>query len=474
MKFADYKLGYADAARELLLEPDIFKDAFYDPFNNVDKLLNSWKFMLVGRKGVGKSAYCSKIQYIAKKQGIINAFVVQLDDFEYATFSKASCDSMVEGTKKYLDAWNFLILLQVYKILYGVITEVPEFTEMIELLEKIGFSVKTTFKSNVVSISKLKVGGNVGVFDAECEMEIGQKPLSFTERLGWITNRMISVLEKTYINTRLYLLIDGVDDLLRLKKNQVEILSSLIRSVNKLNTIFVEKKINIKNIIFLREDILAKASDPDINKIKRDGSIPLSWSSDTDDLKKIANLRLGLSSDNTVDNLFAGSYDSKQPWDAILEHTLYKPRDILEFLRTCQTLYPNEEKLTVSQIRKALKKYSSDYFIEEMKNELSGYVSDEIIAIVPTIFQKIGSNRFTTSSIVDAVKPSFGKNRTVETDVRQLLLVLFEAGYIGQLVKTNRNTDSVVFKYRNPTASIDYSQSFLIHRGIQKGLGVII
>ncbi len=61
-----------------------------------------------------------------------------------------------------------------------------------------------------------------------------------------------------------------------------------------------------------------------------------------------------------------------------------------------------------------------------------------------------------------------------EADLRQLLLALFESGYMGQLVKGNRGRESVVFKYRNPSAIIDYSQRFLIHKGIQRGLGVII
>ena len=52
--------------------------------------------------------------------------------------------------------------------------------------------------------------------------------------------------------------------------------------------------------------------------------------------------------------------------------------------------------------------------------------------------------------------------------------MLFESGYIGHLVNGNNGKQSVVFKYRNPSAAIDYGQKMLIHRGIQKGLGVIL
>ena len=52
MLLSEYKFGYADATKELMIEPEIFEKAFYDPHNILDKLMNSWKYMLVGRKGI--------------------------------------------------------------------------------------------------------------------------------------------------------------------------------------------------------------------------------------------------------------------------------------------------------------------------------------------------------------------------------------------------------------------------------------
>ena len=50
MLLKEYKFGYADATKELIIEPEIFEKAFYDSHNILDKLMNSWKYMLVGRK----------------------------------------------------------------------------------------------------------------------------------------------------------------------------------------------------------------------------------------------------------------------------------------------------------------------------------------------------------------------------------------------------------------------------------------
>ena len=62
MYLKDYHFGYADSAKELLLQPEIFEKAFYDPHGILDELLHSWRYMLIGRKGVGKSAFSSKIK----------------------------------------------------------------------------------------------------------------------------------------------------------------------------------------------------------------------------------------------------------------------------------------------------------------------------------------------------------------------------------------------------------------------------
>lgn len=479
MLLSEYKFGYADATKELMIEPEIFEKAFYDPHNILDKLMNSWKYMLVGRKGVGKSAYSSKIQYISEHKQECYAHTIQLNDFEYTTFGKASADDDLVGTKKYLDAWNFVILLNIYKIIYQdlSVTEVVEFNKTVELLGKMGFPITNTFKTTVTSVSRLKLGATVGVFDAAYENEFGFKPISFSDRVGAVVEKMQNTLTSVYLPQKLFVLIDGVDDILRIKKNQLDILSSLIRSIDMLNQNLFQNKVNIKLLLFIREDIISQITDPDLNKIKRDGSIKLSWVDNTDDLKQIAELRFKLTGKSENDNwnrIFPNELQGKKSWDALLEHTLYKPRDILQFLCVCQELYPDNDKLTFSEMKSAIKKYSSDYFIEEMKNELSGYIDDILINSLPSTFQRLGSSSFTFEKFMQVINEQSNSKTYSEQDVRQLVLVLFESGYVGQLINGNFGKTSVVFKYRNPSAMIDYNEKMIIHRGIQKGLSIIL
>lgn len=479
MLLKDYKFGYADATKELMIEPEIFERAFYDPHDILNKLMDTWKYMLVGRKGVGKSAYSSKIQYISEHKNICYAYTIQLNDFEYSTFGKASGDGDLVGTKKYLDAWNFAILLNIFKILYHNlgITEVKELNETISLLSRMGFHVTDTFKATVTSISRLKLGTTVGIFDAAYENEFGVKPISFADRIGALVEKMQKTLASVFLEKKLFVLIDGVDDILRIKKKQLDILSSLIRSIDMLNQNMYQNKVNIKLLLFIREDIINQITDPDLNKIKRDGSIRLSWVDNTDDLRQIAELRFKLTSKDSEDNwnkIFPNELHGKSSWESLLEHTLYKPRDILQFLCICQELYPDREKLTFSEMKNAVKKYSAEYFIEEMKNELSGYIDDVLINTLPSTFQRLGSSSFSFEKFLQVINEQSNFKHYSEQDIRQLALVLFESGYLGQLINGNMGKQSVVFKYRNPSAIIDYNQNMIIHRGIQKGLSIIL
>lgn len=482
MKFEDYQFGFADAAKEYTIFPEIFEKAFYDPRCIIDKLMNKWAFMLVGRKGVGKSAFSSKIQSLSEENENLFSAQMMLNDFEFTTFSKTKVDSSnVTGTQKYKNSWEFILLMSIYKIICNdlEIKEVDRFNAMINLLEKIGFPLELNYKRSIATLSKLKVGTNLGIFDAGIEQEFGVRPNSYLERISLINENMIDVLSSIHFNDKKIIVsIDGVDDILRFKKDQLDILSSLIRSVDYLNEKFLKAKLPIKIIIFIREDIVSSVTDPDINKIKRDGSISLSWANRLDDLKSIVKLRFLLSGlaeekiDMHWEGLFPRKIRGKDSWAYVLEHTLYKPRDVLQFLKCCQENYPDKEILGHSEMQNVLKIYSKDYFIEEMKNEITGFVDDSLINILPSVFRKMGQRDFTINELQRTINEQSLNSSYTEGDIKYLLQLLFEAGYMGQKVKGLNNKESIIFKYRNTTANIDFSQRFITHKGLHIGLGI--
>lgn len=483
MKFKEFEFGYADAEKEYTRTPEIFQKAFYDSRGIVDKLIDGYQCILIGRKGVGKSAYSAKIQTIANSENEkdLYAFPLQLNDFEFSTFSKTNVGDEVTGTNKYKASWDFILLSMIYKILHTNlgITEVDSFSNMLSLLEILGFPSNVGYKKDVLRLSKIKMGTDVLKFDVEFEKAFGEKPSTYLERISTLNDKMLDVLADIWLDKqKIIILIDGMDDILRFKKNKVEILSSLVRSIDYLNNKFIGMKIPVKAILFIREDIMNTIVDPDMNKIKRDGAIYLGWQNRLDDLREIVKLRFLLSGvpteevDSCWGKMFPKFIKGKESWNYVLDHTLAKPRDVLQFLKCCQDVYPDKEGLSYSEVNAVLKEYSKEYFIEEMKNEITGFVNDSLVVELPAIFQKIGEKKFTYREFSELVNnQSAGKLE--DNDIKYLLLLLFDAGYIGQLYNNGRNKKmSVIFKYRNTSAKIDYGQMFITHQGLHSGLGI--
>lgn len=489
MLLSEYQFGKANAETEFLLTPIIFEKAFFDSRNIVEKLLNDYPFMLIGRKGVGKSAFSAKIASIAKSDDSLLAEQINLNDFEFGMFAKTNTTEGVEGTRKYKKSWDFVLLLSVYKVLRRslAIKEVKEVNDTIKFLESIGFKVDQDLRKNISFLTKLKMGFDAKFINCQIENEFKEAPLDYLEQLTIIIENMLESLKGIYLNEgKVTLLIDGLDDILRFNKDQVEILSSLIRSSEYLNKIFIKNNIPIKIILFIREDILSMITDPDFNKITRDGGIFLNWYNRVDDLKSIVNLRFqlsGITESEAKDwwyNIFPNRISRKNSWNYVLDHTLGKPRDILQFMITCINLFPTKEKLNHSEVKICLKDYSSNYFLDEMRNELAGFIDDNIVNTLPSVLRRLGSRNFNLETFKKVQEEQLTTAKEIKSEeVRYLLALLFEAGYIGQLIPTqsyckgkNITKTNVIFKYRNTSATIDYNERFIIHKGLFNALDI--
>lgn len=156
MLLSEFEFGYADATKEYSRNPQIFEKAFCDPRNVVEKLIDGYNFLLIGRKGVGKSAYSAKIQSISDSSDRLYTYPMNLNEFEFSTFAKTGIDDEVSGTQKYKTSWDFLLLWTIYKILYNEMQmcEVEDINKIVYLLDKMGFSIDDGYKSDVTKLSK--------------------------------------------------------------------------------------------------------------------------------------------------------------------------------------------------------------------------------------------------------------------------------------------------------------------------------
>ena len=191
-----------------------------------------------------------------------------------------------------------------------------------------------------------------------------------------------------------YLIIDGLDDALRGEKFSSDIITGLIRAAESINMELYHSQIHFKVIILLRSDIFELCRDPDITKLKRDVTINLSWTKD--DLKNIVLWRIKgkypkyKSFDDFWYEFAPEHYKGKKSSPLLMVLTLLRPRDILQFFLECQDLYGERDTISYSELSTTIASYSKNYLISEMKDELTGIISDEIITAIPYIFSELG------------------------------------------------------------------------------------
>lgn len=476
----DYKLGFADAEKEFINIPDIFESSFYDPHNLLGKLVNSHEFLLVGRKGVGKSAYSCKLRCMSNDSTHkIDTVSINLNDFGYSIFEKLR-EKDYDGTRRYKNAWDLTLLIQIYQNLYNLhYTSNDDINVAYEFLENNGIILSNSLNESIKIISKKTF--NFKFITSVLELENGHTEFENITNEGAI-KFLLNTLKNLYINNgKLLFVIDGLDDILRFKKENFFILGALIRSIDGLNLQFKKDKINIKFILLIRNDILDKLVDPDLNKIKRDSVIEISWNKNLEHLKSLAELRLSnTNSQNTPKewyDIFPKKIRDIDSFQYVLQHTLSKPRDIIQFLVTCQNLFPHQENLNLTDTLEAIKAYSNDYFFPEMTDELAGFLDDEVIGDLRNILKKLGNDHFTFIEFKNAVIYVMGGKELDPYIYKELLQTLFNCSYIGILEQPNYmrkkgSKGKTFFKHLRPTISIDYNGKFRTHKGLYKALNL--
>ena len=475
----DYIFGYIDAEKELTFKPSIIEKAFYDPYNYIEKLLNDIEFMLIGRKGVGKTTYSAKLRQISSESNEIHAEQISLSKFNFDDFYKTKNDNY-DGSRKFKTAWDLIFLIEIFSFIEnsGGFSTIESYERCITSLKQNGLIFdKDSFNSIVTELASNEIEFNFKAVKSTSILNHKKIVLSQNQ----IVEYLISVLKEIYFNgSKFMIIIDGLDDILRFKKEQTEILSGLIRSLDDLNNIFAQNKVGVKIILLIRDDILASINDPDFTKIKNDCGIYINWNN-IDDLKELINLRFKLSgitnrSSSHWYNIFPNKINDLDSWKFIVDRTLMKPRDLIQFMILCQRDFPNAERLTLGMVNSLLESYSREYFLSEMKSTLSGFIDDDIVNCVDIAFKSIGQTDFTITKF-------FGKLKSKCPDIKKssaekIIEILFSNGYVGQLVtKTSIKSGKesyknyIDFKYRNHILSFDPEAKFRVHHGLYYALG---
>lgn len=218
----------------------------------------------------------------------------------------------------------------------------------------------------------------------------------------------------------------------------------LIRIVRVYNTEILSE--NSRILVFIREDICKHIVNKynDSAKIIQSNNIPLNWyippteigNDSSIPLKKLANRRIKIAFEKKGKTITPG----KSPWDCLIEdnysysgssfkyvldHTFYRPRDIVTFLDAVRIgKYPIP--LSYTNVKRALKIYI-ELTINEIKSELSLYFDgSEKNILFNDVFPYIINHDITLPELEEYIE-----NRGFNKDAKDVVDILLEYALVG-------------------------------------------
>ncbi|EPM6342152.1 P-loop ATPase, Sll1717 family [Vibrio parahaemolyticus] len=476
-------LGAPEAEAETGSNSQMPLDSVYKDYCGLIPGLAHERFLVIGRKGTGKSAFAEHICSIAKGEPNMFAKFIRQSDVSLEGIVQAGLENGYELEKENLYKWliltnilklfaenhaareskDYTLLEQFLKRNSGYI-DVRE-SEVKELVRKQGFDVNISYLKRFFT-SKLNRS-----------LEIKQEKAPFYKLLPHLKEVITKVLTSPYekANKNSYVLFfDDLDIGFDAQNpNSIDSLISLIRVSKEINNdLFSKNSIDAKVVLLLRDDISKKiaALKTDTAKIFSSYSVNINWyqdeysANDSDNdlyIKKFINDRIRYSFkeehlevdtvdpwSSLVEEPFKNNHGfNRTSFKYILDHTFFRPRDLLLFFKPLSVHVYNLP-LNKRDVNQLIGLYCEEV-INELKNELSCFYTP---SEVTGIFSSFGSIVAKSQSCGGGGSISYDEtvkiiNENCSTvSAETLLKDMFERSLIGSVAANGH----VYFKHREP------------------------
>jgi hypothetical protein len=477
-----FEFGYAAAEEEGAYAPDLLITGYLDPEELIQKAISGRNFLFLGYKGSGKSAIGQHLKLLSNTRSDLFVTLVTLADFPFTPFKKI-IKGETEPESRYPTAWSWLLLLYFLDSFNKDngrehLDEVA-FQKAFADLQNLGLLPGPDLRRSVLISAKTTFGAElwkVGVkLERTTERQDTTDLVFFIDSLKLIAGAMRGP-------NRHLLVIDGLDDILAKKDIRFEAISALVFEANRLNQTFAQQGVPAKVIILCRTDLFERLPGANTNKLRQDAAIALDWYRDShkpseSDLIRLVNHRAGLSAGKPID-IFATFFpprlrtahpDGQDLRSFFLDLTRHTPRDMIMLMRKMQS-FANLGIMSREEILKAATAYSKDYFLPEIKNELSGYVPDEHIQVMVDLLGSLRKREFWAKDVEEQAKRN---GVTSDLDIRACLRHMFECSALGNVETWPTGVTYFTFRYRNRHSAFSVDKKVLLHFGIWKALNLL-
>lgn len=486
-------LGSPEAEAEALEHSRIPLKEVYKDFHDLSSLLNHEKFIVLARKGCGKSAFGEFVQITSKDEPNFFCAFIRPNSINLEAIVQMGNEQGTRIEREILFKWI------IYTKLIELLTQNENLKSMRGFDHLVKFSAKNSGYIKIDSYETKemikKEGFEIGTehlrrfFDAryQREFEIKQAKAPFYKLIAHlekvIKDLMSDSSEKNNQNAYA-IFIDDLDiDFQSERASDRDSLLSLLRVAKHINNeVFGKSGIDAKIIILLRTDIAKSISSvsADSAKILSTYSATVDWYNDGYNkkshedqymLKQFINDRIKyifkqtsrpFNADNPWNSLVLEDGYEHSSFDYIVNQTIFRPRDLLLFFKPLDS-EDFEIPLRRHSIMVLGKKYAEE-LVKELKNELSAfYTSTQIDSIFNALSRIDQFNECPYDSAISTLRESCR-----DIDPVELLNNLFNHSIVG----TKATSGYLYFKFREQISGADSytvpsTSSILLQRSIR-------
>ncbi|ULH14762.1 hypothetical protein MF271_12245 [Deinococcus sp. KNUC1210] len=478
--------GSVDADNDNLLY-EAFED--HEAYTSI---ISREKFLIVGRKGSGKTAIFKKILRLKDH----DTFSYGYTFFDYPwNHHDAQARIGVPDFEKFKHSWLYFILMSISKIILNQDNSLPYDEESLNSLSRIEKFVVDTYGSRDVDVTqvftpayRLKMKPNIeidgGIFKASAEMEsmaISDLPKVFPEVNKNIMHHIISSLNP---DNNYYIGFDQLDYGFESSSDQYkQRIIGLVLACREINNYARDAGKKLIVTMFLRDNIYNILQFEDKNKITENYLVKIEW----DTVRTRHSLRdlmakrfYTLLREGGEQIVWSDVFDEDKEmpgrqtkYKYVLDRTFNRPRDMIKFCNEILIEYRQRiksvstvsNKLENTDINNAKLNYST-YLLNEIDDEIHKHIPEYKRYL--NILRRIGNWYFDKNEFIEAAKAEFGEGG----DYIEVMRNIFEFSILGFLRSGGRTAGSqYIFKYKDPNVSFDETSSrFRIHPGLIEAL----
>ncbi|WP_370398594.1 P-loop ATPase, Sll1717 family [Tenacibaculum dicentrarchi] len=496
-------IGKVSAERD-----DLLSKYFYDAGVLKNVINSPSSFLVLGRKGAGKTAvfkYLSenKTEFIENNDILIS---LSFEDYNWNIHTLLKDKSKAESLA-YKQSWKFVMYIECIKAYYNWfensnISTPKKIKSANKLLEKLFDSpipsIGKIVGKKLLSLSKLRLpkGGldlDEGNFDSvtleggEVSFDDINKDSSLQSHLSNNIDNVIIQLEDAISDLPLkspniFICFDRVDE----SWDEVSfsaskpVITGLIASSDSISASFNGK---LRPIVFLREDIFEVLEINDSNKLREDSGELLHWNKTS--LTNLIIRRINYFADlKNVDKIpdIDSLFDKKEmrqrtrPTNYLLKRTMMRPRDFIAYMGKIiksmkdKTDDPFADEIVVFEKLEAKSIYDaepiySEWLLQEILDEWK--VQKPIIIDLFNSLRNNGYTNFNKEELFEQLK-KVSKNTSVE-DINQLIRFLFENSIVGFKLGASKEWR---FKCFYPSQGFVESSEYRVHEGLVRALNL--